>query len=276
MSVVVESGRRPSTWRTLPKQVRRRLRRTRRTDADTAEPFAMWAATRWRRTQSLHDFMPSIFAAMSGISLATLGHRSVLSDLPLVMWEAATFGLPLAVGLVMAHAAKMVAVVTTDAATTIQAARPDSALPLTLRHRSPMAPALLEFAVAGCLIGGWLAHVLPTDSSWSGLRIAGTVVVGGLAVLSMAFGAVAIRRAKRFHGVVADFDRDGVRLKPDGPRLAWSRYSSATIQSDWGGVGLVLSGTDIITRIDVSTIRERPLDALLVARRYMIAAGDRS
>ncbi|HEY1485777.1 MAG TPA: hypothetical protein VGF84_06720 [Micromonosporaceae bacterium] len=305
--VITETARsgRMNGWRGLPRDVRRRLRRTRFATVAQAPALAAWAEARWRRMVLVAGALPLVLIAASGLEIsAVVGggqhrtERTVLVGLTLAcLVVSMTLG---SRGSRNNRRANDLSVILTDSAYAALEADPMAAArPLAVHRRLPRGALLVEFIglIAAC--AAIVAAAWDTYGAGYGAAAIGIAVLAALYVTDVAQGGVSLAAGVIRDGEIsADLDRDGIRLTPDGPRLPWRLFSQATVDANGGGrfeldlavrdpaeLGRIMReagparrrrravGNPQTVSVDVRSIREQPLDVLIALRRY-IAAND--
>jgi hypothetical protein len=281
VTVITEPTRRRNAWRNLPREVRRRLRRQPQPDAANGAALVAWAYARWWRAGWLSETIVPVGMAAGLLELGAIRdheHAAVSVALSLVAFVSIGLGRPLRT--LTRRRANDAAVLISDAATAITVATSDSARPLELRRRSVLAAMTTELTDAAIFAAGWVAFRLMYGEP----PVVVTITVAALLVI---LGVTAIRRVGR-RGALADLDHKGIRLNPNGRRVPWTAFSSATVTADrWGGFDLVLTartgvelselmgqpGSGVAGQrsisLDLTAGRESPLDVLTAVRRFL-------
>jgi hypothetical protein len=305
--VITETARsgRMDGWRALPRNVRKRLRRTRFATIAQAPALAAWAEARWRRMVLLTNTLPLFFIAAIGLEISVVvgggHHRAERAALAIFTLAASVVSMTLnSRSGRYDHRANDLSVILTDSAHATLAADPVAAArPLVVHRRLPRGAMLAEFIILAGAGAASVAAALATYGAGYGAAAIAVGVLAALYVSDVAQGGVSlaigiIRRGE----IEADLDRHGIRLTPDGPRLPWRLFSQATVDANGSGrfaleltvrepaeVGRILReaapptrrkrvvGDPLAVFVDVRSIRERPLDVLIALRRY-IAAND--
>jgi hypothetical protein len=261
-----------TTWRALPPDVRKRLRRDRFATVEQVPALAAWAEARWRRAGLLLTtllFMAVTMACLNVI-LANSRHRSLVGALDTIMLPVVAASLILQT--VNRRRSNDLAAVLIEGVHAIMTAQPNApARPIVVHRRLPVLASLVKLAVVAAGVGTLLAVAA------NGASIAILAVPIGLSLLTT--DSRAIFRRIRYGRVGADLDHDGIRLTPTGARLPWRQFSDPNVDIDPRGrfaielpiLSPAASGPRKLV-LHVDAIREQPLDLLLTLRRSISEA----